>query len=318
MLNMNKFLKNKIKESCGGLYNCHAHLDRAFTLTEENFHLTQKDLKEKWKLIDKIKKNSSEKDIFNRMSFILSKQIAQGVKSIITFIDFDDIIKNKSYEALELAKKQYPQIKIKSVNQTMKGVVSKKARYWFDVGAEKSDIIGSLPAKDKDNIEKHLDIVFRKAKDLNKEIHIHVDQFNTCKEKETELVLNKIDDYGLNGKITLIHCISLACHPEDYRKNIYEKIKKTNTKIICCPSAWMDSPRKEELQPSHNPVTPVDEMLKYGIIVGVGTDNISDLMCPFIDGNMMTELKNLALLCRIYDENKLLKIIENSKIICGC
>lgn len=315
MFNLIDNIKNKINNN-DGFYNCHSHLDRAFTLTEDNFYLSQADLREKWRLVDSIKHNSSEKDIFKRMSFVLSKQIFQGVRGIISFIDFDEIIEDRAYKAVEACKERYNQINIKYANQTLKGVLNREARYWFDFGSERCDIIGSLPAKDGDKYLEHLDIVFKRAKELDKPVHVHVDQFNTWNEKETDIVLDKVKEWNLEGKVTLIHCISLACHPKDYREDMYRKIKETDTKIICCPSAWMDSPRKEEFQPSHNSITPVDEMLNHDIIVGIGTDNISDLMCPFIDGNILTELKNLAIMCRIYDENKLLKIVENSKIIC--
>ena len=55
--------------------------------------------------------------------------------------------------------------------------------------------------------------------------------------------------------------------------------------VICCPVAWIDHDRKEILQPFHNSIVPVEEMIAAGITVALGTDNIADLVKPFIDGD---------------------------------
>ena len=50
-------LKNKIIKA-GGFVNCHAHLDRANTAKYFSKEEQYEFLEEKWKLVDKIKKNS--------------------------------------------------------------------------------------------------------------------------------------------------------------------------------------------------------------------------------------------------------------------
>ena len=52
-----------------GFVNAHAHLDRAYTVSRQDFadSLVESHLFEKWKLIDKIKRESSEEDYFNRI-----------------------------------------------------------------------------------------------------------------------------------------------------------------------------------------------------------------------------------------------------------
>jgi len=70
--------------------------------------------------------------------------------------------------------------------------------------------------------------------------------------------------------------------------------------VISCPIAWIDHPRTERSAPSHNAITPVDEMLNYDIKVAIGTDNIMDVYKPFGDGDMWTEIKLLLEACKIY------------------
>lgn len=292
----------------GGFYNCHAHLDRAYTLSEENFKLSNEHLRDKWSLVDGIKRDITVKKLTENMTNAVTYLKMNGATGICTFLDFDEISQSKPFEAFKNVKSNFGAlIDLKCANQTLKGVLDEKNKYYFDMGSACCDIIGSLPARDVD-MNAHLDIVFKRAKHLSKKVHVHVDQFNTRHEYDTEAVLDKVVEYGLEGQVSLIHCISLACHDKEYRHSIYKLLESTDTSIICCPRAWLDAPRKEESQPSHNSITPVDEMLEYDIKIGIGTDNISDLMLPLNDGDMYKELETLAISTRLYDVDKLIKI----------
>jgi cytosine/adenosine deaminase-related metal-dependent hydrolase len=228
--------------------------------------------------------------------------ITQGVKAFGSFIDVDEAIQDKSILAAEKLRSKYSEhMKMKFINQTLKGVIDKDARYWFDKSLEFVDIIGGLPAKDAGREKEHLDIILGAGKRLNKLVHVHVDQFNTDMESETELLAKKTIEWGMEGRVTAIHSISIGAHKKEKREYIYKLMKQAELSVISCPVAWIDHPRTERLAPSHNAITPVDEMIEYGITVALGTDNICDVYKPFGDGDMWTELKVLLEACKIYN-----------------
>jgi len=293
-------IKDLVRQK-GGFCNAHSHLDKSYTLTKDNKDICNKHLKNKWNLIDSIKRNSTIYDIKDRIEYSLIKQTLYNTHNILTFIDVDSVAKSTGLEALELAKENYLATQIYSANQTIKGILNKKEYEWFLKGAEQCDFIGSLPKVD-DNIELHLDILFDTAKNFNKHIQIHCDQFSLIEEKETELILKYIDKYNWQGKVSLIHCLSLASQEKSYRYKIYEKLEETRTNIIIAPLIWIDTPRNEELQPRHNCLTPVDEMLEFNINIAMGTDNISDLNGMLSNGDMMEELIFLIRACRLYNK----------------
>jgi len=78
--------------------------------------------------------------------------------------------------------------------------------------------------------------------------------------------------------------------------------------FISCPSAWIDAKRNETMTPTHNAITPIDEMIPEGLIVAIGTDNISDVYKPFCNGDMMTELRMLLEATHFYDIEELVKV----------
>ncbi len=294
---MLEIIKNKIE---GKWVNTHSHLDRAYTASLENIKYSNESIENKWALVDFVKKNSNHYSIYDRMKKATDNMQAQGVSVIGTFIDVDSVVGDKNIEASKLLIQSNKDIEIVFINQTLKGVLNSEERKWFDIAVEFVDIVGSLPSTDKD-INKHLDIVLSTAKRLNKRVHVHVDQNNTIKEKETEKLINKIIEYKMEGQVTAIHCISLNCHSIKYRESIYKLMSKVGLSVITCPYAWVNHKRYEDKVPFHNALTPVDEMLQHDILVGLGTDNISDIMCPYRDGNMLSELELLLEGNRLYD-----------------
>ena len=293
----------------GGWVNCHAHIDRAYTVNRQNFHLYQAPLSEKWGLVDTMKRNSSVNDIYDRMAVAVENMIRQNVTALGTFIDVDEVTKDKAIKAADKIRARYKKdIKIKYINQVLKGVLEPKAREWFDVAAEFVDIIGGLPGKDKGHEDKHLDVLLSTAKKLHKMVHVHVDQLNTVFEKETELLVKKTLQHGMQGKVVGIHGISIAAHPKKYREKLYQSMKDAGVSMVSCPTAWIDGRRSEELAPTHNSITPVDEMVPAGVNVALGVDNICDIYVPYIDGDMWFELRLMMAAARFTDIEQLVKI----------
>ncbi|SZD73798.1 Cytosine deaminase [Candidatus Ornithobacterium hominis] len=290
----------------GGWVNCHAHLDRAYSLQKDTFSFTNSYLKEKWHLVDEMKKNSSVDIIYDRMARAIEYFIEQGAQAVGSFIDVDEVMQDRSIKAAQKIKEKFGNdIEIRFANQVLKGVIDPKAKEWFDLSSDFVDIIGGLPAKDFGQEEEHLDILMETAKSKGKLVHVHVDQFNTDEEKETELLARKTIEHGMQNKVTAVHSISVAAHPKKYRYELYDLMNEAQLHVISCPTAWIDHNRTERLAPSHNSVTPVDEMVPHGITVAFGTDNINDIYKPFSDGDLWTELRVMLESCHYYDVDKL-------------
>ncbi|NMB83804.1 amidohydrolase family protein [Candidatus Roizmanbacteria bacterium] len=302
-------LKSKILDNVkkrGGWVNAHAHIDRSFTLSNDNLKYVYRPLQEKWLLNDKLKRESTVDRIYDRMAFTTEKMIKQGVRVLGSFIDIDEVIEDKAIKAAQRLRDHYKKsIKIIFINQVLQGVIDKKAYSWFKIGSEFVDIIGGLPGKDKGKEEKHLEIILAAGKEMKKMVHVHVDQLNTAAEKESELLAKKTIEAKMCDRVVAIHGISLAAHKKQYRKRIYRLMKKAGITVIACPTAWIDSRRSEISSTTHNAVTPIDEMIPEGITVAIGTDNIVDIYKPFTDGDMWTELRFILESCHYYEINKL-------------
>jgi cytosine deaminase len=315
-------LSDRIEES-GGFINAHSHLDRAYTVTGKDFEGTvEEHLFEKWKLVNKVKEESSEEDYSNRIFNACLKQIRDGVKACLTFIDVDsysgDRAIKSAYNVKNILKDMYG-FDLILASQTLEGILSKKNRDLFESNLEYFDVIGSLPKADgEENVEKHLEYMLGISKDLDKRLHVHVDQLNTSEENETELLARMCIKANYYDKVTAVHSISLAAHEKSYREKVYSLSKDAGLSFVTCPSAWIDHRRTEKMSVTHNSVTPIDEMIPRGLTVALGTDNIHDIYKPFSDGDMFFELRMLLESTHFYNISELTKIATtNGKKVLG-
>jgi cytosine/adenosine deaminase-related metal-dependent hydrolase len=299
----------------GGWVNAHAHIDRAFILSDDNFHLVNGSLQEKWDYPDKYKTSATVDDIYENMVAVTEDMISQGVQAIGSFIDVDPVIGDKAIQAAVKLRENYSdKLQIKFINQVVKGVLDPEARKWFEVGAEFVDIIGGLPEKDAGREAEHLDVLFEAGKkNGGKMLHVHVDQYNSPDQRDTELLVQKTIEHGYQGKVVAVHCISVGAQPKAYRKELYAKMKDAGVMAVACPCGWIDNSwvaakNDDVIGPIHNSVTPVKEMFEAGVTVALGTDNIQDIYKPFSDGDMWTELRFLLEAQRFYDLDALAEI----------
>jgi cytosine deaminase len=305
---LKKLLLQKIKDA-GGFVNAHAHIDRAYSITEKNFHLVNATLQEKWDLNVELKRSSSVDDIYDRMARGVERMLEQGVQALGTFIDVDEVIEDKAILAAQKIREKYKDdLQIKFINQSHKGVLDSEARKWFELGAEFVDIIGGLPERDKGREAEHIDVLLSTAKRMGKMAHVHVDQYNSPEQKDTELLVKKTIEHKLQGKVVGIHGLSLAAQPNEYRQWVYKLMKEADFMFIACPIAWIDSKRNDVLSPTHGSMTPVDELLPAGITVALGTDNIADIYKPFASGDLWEDLHLLLEGCRYYEIDDLVKV----------
>lgn len=291
----------------GGPVIAHAHLDRADTLTKASWQHVNAPLETKWGLVDEIKKKRSPQDIFNSMKEVVDRLYAtENIRTIGTFIDVDPVIGDKAMEAAQMLRDHYNgKIRFVFINQALHGVLEPEAQKWFLSGAKFCDIVGGLPGKDAPYRREHIQTVLAIAKSMGKMAHIHVDQLNTTEEKETEMLAIETINAGMEGRVAAVHCISLAAHKKNYRHYVYELMQEAKLMTISCPTAWLNSRRKEDMQVSHNAVTPIDELIRFGIITAFGPDNIRDIYMPFTTGSMKTELQVLLEATHHYDPDNL-------------
>ena len=292
----------------------HLHIDKAKTIDFNLLEQSQKHMKDKWHLMNDIKKKYNTKEQKRRMLSTTMNLYNQGCRNMRTFIDVDSIVKlNSLYSALDLKKywaEKHTNLQIGT--QLLNGLDNQENLSLFYKASELVDFIGCLPSRDV-NPHKHLDIVFNRALELNKPIEAHLDQCNIPSEKETELFCDYVEKYNFQGKARAIHSVSLSCQPIQYQKYIAKRLKNLDIGVIVCPSAAISMTQHSEFSsPIHNSIAPINILLEEGVNIGLGIDNIEDIFMPFCDGSFLFELRLLSESSRIYNTDILHSIATNT------
>ena len=291
----------------------HLHIDKSNTINKKILNISQVHMKDKWYLMRDIKEKYTVKNLKKRMLKTTTNLVKQGCVNMRSFIDVDSIIKFKALEAALEVKEHWRKknVNLQIGTQLLEGLESKENLILFNEASKEVDFIGCLPSRDKCQ-KTHLDIVFTKAKELNKPVEAHLDQCNIPTEKETELFCDYVEKYNYQGKARSVHSISLACHPLEYQNKIAKRLHDLDIGVIVCPSAALSMTQHNEYNaPIHNSIAPVKVLIKNNVKVALGVDNVEDIFMPFCDGDIEFELRLLAESTRIYNPNTLINIATN-------
>ena len=312
--NVESFFLNKVDEK-GGFVCHHAHFDKAYLINEKALAISQSSLQEKWILYRKLKEEYTEYTLHTRMARCIEHMIYQGVSKCRTFIDADQIVGLLPMKVAVNLKREYAKkgFDLQLAIQPLEGVLEPESQKIFVQACEMADVIGGLPDRDE-NPHAHMDFIFNLAKDLGKPIDVHVGQNNVPSERESEMVVDKVIEHGLEGRVRLVHAISLACQPKEDRTRIITKLSETGTNVIVCPSAALSMKQQSNiLAPIHNSIAPVMELIEGGVDVMLGVDNIHDLFMPLVDGDLWFECRLMMEAIRCYDLDLIASIASNSK-----
>jgi cytosine/creatinine deaminase len=293
----------------GGFASYHAHYDKAYLITPDNLRYSMVDMQKKWALYKHLKESYTRETLIERISRGVQAMVDQGAVYCRTLIDADSTIRTHGVEAaLEVKKKYKGQIQFEIGVQPLQGVLDDESREQFEKACSMADVVGGLPSKDRPTPEKHLDIIMRIAREQNKRLDVHVDQENNPFENETEMLARKTIEYGLEGRVSAIHAISVSAKPAIEQDRIVRLLKDAGVSVIVCPSAALSMKQLDMTGPLHNSIAPVPKLLDAGVPVYLGVDNVYDLFMPLVDGDLWFECRLLMEACRFYDIDRVAKI----------
>jgi cytosine/creatinine deaminase len=292
----------KLVADRGGFANYHSHLDKAYLISLENLKLGQIDMQKKWDLYRYLQENYTIDDLVARMSHGVDVMVAQGVRNLRTQVDANSVVGLLPIQAAQAIKEKYRGvINIEVAIQPLSGVLNPAELTVVEEAASMADLMGGLPSRDRPTPERHLDIVMGIAKNLGIRMDIHVDQENNPDEHESDLLLRKVQEHGLEGKVTAIHAISLGAQDEVAQDRLAAGFRDLGIGVTVCPAAALSMKQLDKRAPLHNSIAPVVRLRERGVKVRLGVDNIADLFMPLTDGDMWFECRLLMEACRFYD-----------------
>lgn len=327
----------KLKKRLSGFVDAHIHLDRVMTFKNKFFpsginlnEIADLPLKSKQDLIGFLHEGEAytEKSLRERMGYQIERAIKAGTRQMWAVVDTTPDIGLRAFDIAKNLQKTYQgKIDLKVACYPLfgfKDILNDSERYKIlESAMPRADFIVGLPEKDDDpkkvGFKGHVNLLLTMACKHKKSIQIHVDQKNSayqndsfrvieCLEGLTPKKLSWICSEG-RPKLWLVHVISPSCYSGKKFSKLLDMLLKYNIGVICCPTAGISMRQlRSEKAPIHNCLARVIEMLKMGVTVEIGTDNVNDYLVPSGSGLILREIAELSNIVRNYATHVLVKV----------
>jgi cytosine/adenosine deaminase-related metal-dependent hydrolase len=335
-----------------GWVDGHIHLDRAFTLRAEYWHdgvniheIADLPLSAKQDLTGYLHEGPAyaEESLYARMKKQIDRAVKIGTREMWGVTDTTPDIDTRAMDvALQLKAEYADTIDLKVACYALFGFKNPKDNpdrlRLMEEAAPRADFIVGLPEKDdhpeRIGFKRHAGLMLDLAYRHKKPLHLHVDQMNSRYERGSIRVVECLESLtpdafdwftgGENPRLWLVHVISPSGYKAEKFSRLVFKLVQYNIGVICCPSAALSMRQlRNEKAPLHNSIARVLEMLKAGVEVRLGTDNVNDYLIPSGNGLILREITELSNAARHYALQVLVKIgmgisINNSdRVIIG-
>lgn len=334
---INGIFDYRSKETIYGFCDAHSHLDRCFTFNPE-FLPTSIDpskiadlpLKEKQDLVGQLHDGPAytKESLRERMEKQIKRLIRVGTRELWAVVDTTPDIGLRAFdEAMKLKNIYADQISIKVACYPVFGLKDPESDSdrldIIESVSTKADFIVGLPEKDDSpsrlGFEQHVSTLLNLGFQRKIEVHMHVDQENSALQEDSfrtlscvqALLPEKYDWYTKSEtpKLWLVHVISPTCYNYAKFSKLIDLLVKFNVGVIVCPAAGISMRTlRSEMTPTHNCIARVIEMMKAGVNIRIGTDNINDIFVPSGDGLVLTEIKILSIIIRHFTPHIFAKI----------
>lgn len=232
-----------------------------------------------------VKRKYHESWIYENAKKALMLGLKHGVLHIRAFIDTDTKAKLEGIKALLKLKDKFKDvIDLQVVAFPQDGVLrdpgsEELVREAIEMGA---DVVGGIPwieYTDEDARE-HIDLMFEIAKEYNKDVAMLTDDAGDPSLRTTEMLAVKAIKEGWTGRVEACHARGMEMYPEPYFRKLIALLKRADMSIVSDPHTG----------PLH---AKVNQLLKEGVTVALGQDDIADAYYPY-GRNSMLEVAFLA------------------------
>lgn len=266
--------------------NGHLHLDKVYTLDragqkaiEEYNNGGMSNALSSIASAAEFKSEYDEKCIIKNVRKALDLAVKFGNTHIRAFADVDTKAKLEGVKALLKAKEEYKdKVTLEVVAFPQDGVAREQGAYELVEEALKigADVVGGIPWIEftREDEQDHVDKMCELAKKYNKDISMLCDDVGDAEERTFEMLIKKVIDMGWFGRATGQHCRAMMLYPENQFRKLCALLKRAKMGVISDPQTG----------PLH---ARVQDLIKEGIPVGLGQDDINDAYYTFGQNNML-------------------------------
>jgi len=233
------------------------------------------------------KRDSAIDDIRKRAVGVAEQAVANGTTCMRVFADVDTIGGLKPVQAMLAVREEVKDIlDVQVVAFPQEGIIRNAGseellRQAMEAGA---DVVGGLAwyEHSDDDCRRHIDICFELAKKFGRGIHMLLDNAATPTLRTMEMLALKTIRDPIAGHVAASHCESIAFYDDEHAARVVALVKQAKMSIVSnahISLAFTGVVTGRE--PATRNITRVRELLRAGVNVASGQDDVNDPYYPF-------------------------------------
>ena len=140
------------------------------------------------------------------------------------------------------------------------------------------DCVGAIPHFERTTEEgwESVRIAFALADDLGLKLDFHCDESDDPNSRNLEVVCAQAIDRGLAGRVVAGHCTALHSYNHPYAEKVMELVATAGVQVVANPLDNVVLQGRYDRYPRRRGITRVDELWRFGCLVGIGHDSVQD------------------------------------------
>lgn len=270
-----------------GLVDAHIHLDKALLLQRQPAQTG--DFAEAMQETLRLKQLFTVEDIQKRARQVIEQAIGLGITAMRSHVEVDPTVGLVGMEALLPLQREYAwAITIQLAVFAQEGITQQPRtiellRQALQRGG---NLIGSAPYADP-NPKRNVEIIFDLAEEFNCDVDFHLDFLDDDQPLLLPFVIQTTIDRGWQGRVCLGHMTKLAGLPPDELRSIAADLQAAGISILALPASDLYMMAKRDTHNVRRGVAPIHQLDRWGVNVGVATNNVQNLFTPFGDGDVL-------------------------------
>jgi cytosine deaminase len=280
-----------------GLIDIHQHLDKSHTA--RRIPEAAGTLAGAVAAFETYARTASREDILGRAQRTAEACLARGTVAIRAHTTVDPVWGVRGIEALvELRERLAGRVRLQVAALVASGdppLPTGEARALLEAALDAgADVIGGAPAFAAEPAA-YLDMLFDVAVRRDTPLDLHLDETLDPAHQHLAYVARKTRDLRLGGRVVASHCCSLSALSPAEAAPLIAAVAEAGVGIVALPSSNLFLQGRDVPRLPPRGLTRVAELLRAGVRVAFGSDNIQDPFTPVGSGDLLETGRWLAL-----------------------
>jgi cytosine/creatinine deaminase len=272
---------------CGGLIDCHIHLDKADILAAAAG--AEHSLEQAVEATARLKAGFTAEDVYERAKGVVEQAITHGTTAMRSFVEIDPRAGLRSFEALKAIRSDFAwAMDIEICAFAQEGLTNEleTESLLASALADGADLVGGCTYTDSDPV-RHVARIFDLAEHFDVDADFHVDFDLDPIGSLLPEIIDETKRRGWQGRVVCGHATKLSALPAAQVAAIGKRLADAGIGIVALPATDLFLLGRSTNILIPRGVAPLQQLIGAGATAAVATNNVLNPFTPYGDANLI-------------------------------